>query len=169
MPVTTPTRSVGPFPLHFVACGPKHAFPCLDRSWRSLLFGGSDGHRWGFRRHTWLCPHPLRRLIDGKIQLAFVGRLAPPYIWPGDYVRDILTGLYFDLTEIICINHRRPDNDGRCSMTILRHHSSTQSPQVLNSLNLRILRPKKKSSKLNLRADKPIEVSDVTADALVRN
>ncbi|MFS8063982.1 MAG: hypothetical protein ACMG5Z_05275 [Luteimonas sp.] len=50
-------------------------------------------------------PPSVAAANDGKIQLAFIGRLTAPYIWTGDYsVRDILTGLHFDLNEVVCLN-----------------------------------------------------------------
>jgi outer membrane protein assembly factor BamB len=41
-----------------------------------------------------------------NLQIAFVGRIIAPYTWSGTYsrVKDILSGIYFSIDEIICLN-----------------------------------------------------------------
>ncbi|MEJ7849168.1 MAG: hypothetical protein WKF92_13885 [Pyrinomonadaceae bacterium] len=45
---------------------------------------------------------------DGKLQLAFVGKVIAPYLWSDRRVSstyaDIYTGIHFELEEIICLN-----------------------------------------------------------------
>ena len=51
-------------------------------------------------------PTALASVNDKKIQIAFVGKIVPPYIWTnlGSSIRDILAGIHFQIQEIICIN-----------------------------------------------------------------
>lgn len=44
---------------------------------------------------------------DRKINIAFIGKVVEPYIWSSignDSFRDITSGVYFELEEIVCIN-----------------------------------------------------------------
>ena len=51
-------------------------------------------------------PTTVAKANNNKIQIAFVGKIVEPYIWLNDYspIKDIRSGIYFDLQEIICLN-----------------------------------------------------------------
>lgn len=51
-------------------------------------------------------PTIVAKTNNNKIQIAFVGKIVEPYIWLNDYspIKDIRSGIYFDLKEIICLN-----------------------------------------------------------------
>jgi hypothetical protein len=51
-------------------------------------------------------PPPVAAANENKLQVAFVGKIIEPYLWSSQKTssRDISSGIYFNLEEIICIN-----------------------------------------------------------------
>lgn len=48
----------------------------------------------------------VAKINNNKLKLVFVGKIIEPYVWLNDSspIKDIRSGIYFDLEEIICLN-----------------------------------------------------------------
>lgn len=82
----------------------------------------------GIKKAVVSMPPTVAKANDNKLKLVFVGKIIKPYIWSNgtSQIRDILSGVYFDLEEIICLN---PKTGQKWKVDVLKN-TSFDKPEV---------------------------------------